>query len=92
MLSVGTGDAIYSDAARGNEAAKPGNWFVSYSWELAARDMLTLREETNRLTALPALGFALQTTIAVACHHPGVSGADQRRCPGRSTEVHRWGG
>jgi hypothetical protein len=36
----------------------PGNWLVCCSWELATQDILTLRAETNRLTALPAPGFA----------------------------------
>jgi hypothetical protein len=43
----------------------PGKRLVCSSWELATPDMLALGEETKRLTALPAPGFAPQTAITV---------------------------
>jgi hypothetical protein len=44
----------------------PGNWLLCCSWVLVTPDTQTLREETKRLTAFPAHGFAPQTTITVA--------------------------
>jgi hypothetical protein len=56
-------------------------------------DTLTLREETKRLTALPAPGFAPQTTITVADANLLESAApNQRRCGGRSAALHRLDG